>query len=77
MAYNEVQYQSNVSYYNVWKDIEDQSPRSINLLSKIYDYISYLFNTLFYGMETVELQRKKNSKNRRTPTTMEPQFFKY
>jgi hypothetical protein len=28
-------------------------------------------------METVELQRQKNSKNRRTPTTMEPQFFKY
>jgi hypothetical protein len=26
---------------------------------------------------TEELQKQKNSKNRRTPTTAEPQFFKY
>ena len=29
------------------------------------------------GMETVELQRQKNPKDRRTPTTIEPQFFNY
>ena len=29
------------------------------------------------GMETVELQRQKNPKDIRTPTTIEPKFFNY
>ena len=28
-------------------------------------------------METVELQRQKNPKDIRTPTTIEPKFFNY